>query len=115
MGTTNWAKIFSQVGADPDEANRRFLERDQQPAPSQANKPADLGEPVHTSVRRQISTIARRQGRLVVADRAYFIFLALLPFILGALSLTVPGSTGFHAAGPHAGTPDESAQILALL
>src|ERR1700693_3251382 len=31
MGTTNWAKIFSQVGADPDEANRRFLERDQQP------------------------------------------------------------------------------------
>jgi ABC transport system ATP-binding/permease protein len=115
MGTTNWAKIFSQVGADPDEANRRFLERDQQPVPSQANKPADLGEPVHTSVRRQISTIARRQGRLVVADRAYFIFLALLPFILGALSLTVPGSTGFHAAGPHAGTPDESAQILALL
>ena len=29
MGTTNWAKIFSQVGADPEEANRRFLERDQ--------------------------------------------------------------------------------------
>ncbi|MGO9734895.1 ATP-binding cassette domain-containing protein, partial [Mycobacterium sp.] len=23
MGTTNWAKIFGQVGADPDEANRR--------------------------------------------------------------------------------------------
>ena len=28
MGTTNWAKIFSQVGADPEEANRRFLERE---------------------------------------------------------------------------------------
>jgi ABC-type multidrug transport system ATPase subunit len=115
MGTTNWAKIFGQVGADPDEANRRFRERDQQQPPPQTDKPVDLGEPVHTSVRRQISTIARRQVRLVVADRAYFIFLALLPFILGALSLTVPGSTGFHVPGPHAATPDESAQILALL
>jgi ABC-type multidrug transport system ATPase subunit/predicted component of type VI protein secretion system len=114
MGTTNWAKIFSQVGADPDEANRRFRER-QEPQPQpKADEPADLGEPVHTSVRRQISTIARRQVRLVVADRAYFVFLALLPFILGALSLTVPGNTGFRPAGPH-GTPDESAQILALL
>jgi ABC transport system ATP-binding/permease protein len=115
MGTTNWAKIFGQVGADPEEANRRFLEREQQPPAASADQPADLGEPVHTSVRRQISTVARRQVRLVVADRAYFIFLALLPFILGALSLTVPGSNGFHLPGPHADTPDESAQILALL
>jgi ABC-type multidrug transport system ATPase subunit/predicted component of type VI protein secretion system len=115
MGTTNWAKIFGQVGADPEEANRRFLEREQQPPPATADQPADLGKPVHTSVRRQISTVARRQVRLVVADRAYFIFLAVLPFILGALSLTVPGSSGFHLPGPHADTPDESAQILALL
>ncbi|WP_080696762.1 FHA domain-containing protein [Mycobacterium asiaticum] len=119
MGTTNWAKIFSQVGADPDEANRRFLAQNEaqslrQPAAGAA-EPADLGEPVHTSVRRQISTIARRQVRLVVADRAYFVFLALLPFILGSLSLTVPGSNGFRVPGPNAGTPDEAAQILALL
>ena len=115
MGTTNWAKIFSQVGADPEAANRRFLERDQGLPPPQTDQPADLGKPVHTSVPRQISTIARRQVRLVVADRAYFVFLALLPFILGALSLTVPGSSGFGLPAPHAGTPDESAQILALL
>jgi ABC transport system ATP-binding/permease protein len=115
MGTANWAKIFSQVGADPEEANRRFLERDQGPPPAQTDQPADLGKPVHTSLRRQISTIARRQVRLVVADRAYFVFLAVLPFILGALSLTVPGSSGFGLPAPHAGTPDESAQILALL
>ena len=116
MGTTNWAKIFSQVGADPAEANRRFLERSQsQDGAAPDTAPADLGEPVHTSVRRQISTVARRQVRLVVADRAYFVFLALLPFILGALSLTVPGSNGFHVVGEHGGTPDESAQILNLL
>jgi ABC transport system ATP-binding/permease protein len=121
MGTTNWAKIFTKVGADPEEANRRFLaqseaqKRPQKLMPAKADERGDLGEPVHTSVRRQISTIARRQVRLVVSDRAYFVFLALLPFILGALSLTVPGTTGFHIADPHAGTPDESAQILSLL
>ena len=120
MGTTNWAKIFTRVGADPDEANRRFVahraagRRPQRLRPDH-DEPGDLGEPVHTSLRRQISTIARRQVRLVVADRAYFVFLALLPFILGALSLTVPGTHGFHVAGPDAGTPDESAQILNLL
>ena len=89
MGTTNWAKIFTKVGADPEEANRRFLaqseaqRRPQKPLPAKADEPGDLGKPVHTSVRRQISTVARRQVRLVIADRAYFIFLALLPFILG--------------------------------
>ena len=30
LGTTNWADIFANVGADPDEANRRFLERRRQ-------------------------------------------------------------------------------------
>ncbi|GAA4536743.1 FHA domain-containing protein [Mycobacterium paraffinicum] len=121
MGTTNWAKIFTKVGADPEEANRRFVEqrdaerRPQKLLPDKADEPGALGEPVHTSVRRQISTVARRQIRLVVADRAYFIFLALLPFILGSLSLTVPGSNGFHLPSVNAGTPDEAAQILALL
>src|ERR1700751_6325261 len=121
MGTTNWAKIFTQVGADPEEANRRFLaqrEAQKRPRallPDKTDEPGDLGEPVHTSLRRQISTIARRQVRLVVADRAYFIFLALLPFILGTLSLTVPGHSGFRVPAPHAGTPDESGQIFNLL
>ncbi len=117
MGTTNWAKIFTKVGADPEEANRRFLAQSQnrRKPPARAEEPAELGKPVHTSVRRQISTVARRQVRLVVADRAYFVFLALLPFVLGALSLTVPGHNGFHIPVPHAGTPDESVQILNLL
>ncbi|OBG38834.1 ATP-binding cassette domain-containing protein [Mycobacterium sp. E3198] len=113
MGTTNWAQIFAKVGADPDEANRRFLAQNAPPPPL-ASAPADLGAPARTSVRHQFATIARRQVRLVVADRAYFVFLALLPFVLGALSLTVPGNTGFSIARPTSGTPDESAQILTL-
>jgi ABC-type multidrug transport system ATPase subunit/pSer/pThr/pTyr-binding forkhead associated (FHA) protein len=115
MGTTNWAKIFAQVGADPDEANRRFRAQNQAPLPAVADQPADLGNPVGTSLWRQLSTVVRRQIRLVISDRAYFVFLALLPFILGALSLTVPGSSGFHVADPRSDAPDESAQILVLL
>jgi ABC transport system ATP-binding/permease protein len=90
MGTTNWAEIFGKVGADPDEANRRFRARiearKQPPPPAQAEVPGDLGAPAHTHFARQFSTIARRQMRLVVSDRGYFVFLALLPFIMGALS-----------------------------
>ncbi|WAJ46268.1 ATP-binding cassette domain-containing protein [Mycobacterium sp. Aquia_216] len=115
MGTTNWAQIFAKVGADPDEANRRFLERQERTLPTRAQTPADLGAPARTSRLRQFSTIARRQIRLIISDRAYFAFLAVLPFILGALSLTVPGDTGFGVADPNGETPDEAAQILTLL
>ncbi|ETB33512.1 ABC transporter ATP-binding protein, partial [Mycobacterium avium subsp. hominissuis 10-5606] len=34
MGTTNWAHIFAKVGADPDEANRRFLAQNRPPPPA---------------------------------------------------------------------------------
>ncbi|OBA78505.1 ABC transporter ATP-binding protein [Mycobacterium sp. 1164966.3] len=118
MGTTDWAEIFSSVGADPEEANRRFLAQAKPlpPVPAGA-KPADLGEPAHTSVRKQFSTIARRQVRLIVADRAYFIFLALLPLVMGLLSLTVPGSgrTGFEIANPRGAVPTKPMTLLTLL
>jgi ABC transport system ATP-binding/permease protein len=115
MGTTNWAEIFGMVGADPDEANRRFLAQAKPTPAAEAAKPADLGAPSRSSTRRQFSTIARRQVRLIVSDRAYFIFLALLPFVMGALSLTVPGSTGFHVADPNGEGSDEPGEVLMLL
>ncbi|OIN82518.1 ATP-binding cassette domain-containing protein [Mycobacterium malmoense] len=116
MGTTNWADIFAQVGADPDEANRRFREGNHAPpvTPSESS-PADLGEPVHTHVLRQFSTIARRQIRLVVSDRGYTVFLALLPFLIGVLTLTVRGKTGLGIADPLSNNPDQPGQILVML
>ena len=97
LGTTNWADIFANVGADPDEANRRFMEREGRStvASTGAGSPADLGEPVHTDLLRQLSTIARRQVRLVVSDRGYSVFLAVLPFLIGAVA---------DREGPHTGT-----------
>ncbi len=116
MGTTNWADIFSSIGDDPDAAHERFLERvEPPPEQPQSEKPAKAGGPTRTSRRRQFSTIARRQLRLISADRGYFIFLALLPFILGTLSLAVPGHTGLGYADPRGTDADEPLEILILL
>ena len=117
MGTTNWADIFAKVGADPDEANRRFLAENRPPslaAPSESS-PADLGEPVHTDVLRQFSTVARRQVRLVISDRGYTVFLALLPFLIGILTLTVRGKTGYGMGDPMSNSPNQPDQILVML
>jgi ABC transport system ATP-binding/permease protein len=116
MGTTNWADIFAQVGADPDEANRRFLaENRPPPAPASDVSPGDLGEPVHTDVFHQFSTIARRQVRLVVSDRGYTVFLALLPFLIGILTLTVRGNSGYGMSDPLGNNPAQPDQILVML
>lgn len=116
LGTTNWADIFSSVAGDPDGAQRKYLERHGPPPPAPpADKPADLGQPVHTSFVRQFSTIARRQLKLIVSDRGYFIFLACLPLIMGALSLSVPGTTGFGVPDPAGDAPNQPGQVLVLM
>ncbi|MBS4728369.1 ATP-binding cassette domain-containing protein [Mycobacterium sp. SM1] len=117
MGTTDWADIFARVSTDPDGAHRAFLARHPAaPAPrAPAASVAALGRPPHTSLWRQISTVARRQVRLITADRGYFAFLAMLPFVLGALLLAVPGNTGLGLADPRGPQPDEPSSILILL
>ncbi len=116
LGTTNWADIFSTVAGDPEGAKRKYLERHGPPPPPPPKQaPADLGQPVHTSVLRQFSTIARRQMRLIVSDRGYFAFLAILPFIMGVLSLSVPGTTGFGQPNPLGDAPNQPGQVLVLL
>ena len=119
MGTTNWADIFSSVARDPDAADQRFIAT-HGPTPPRppAQTPADLGKPTKTSLRKQFSTISRRQMRLIISDRGYFIFLAVLPFIMGVLSLSVPGDVGFGVPVPAikgGEAPNEPGQILVLL
>lgn len=116
MGTTNWADIFSTVAGDPDAAYQRYLARTgPTPPPPPVETPSNMGEPTHTSLLRQFSTIARRQLRLIVSDRGYFAFLAMLPFIMGVLSLSVPGTVGFGVPNPMGDAPNEPGQILVLL
>jgi ABC-type multidrug transport system ATPase subunit len=115
MGSTDWADIFARVSTDPDGVHRAYLAR--HPAgprrPSPTAGAAPLGRPPHTSQWRQVVTLARRQTRLITSDHGYFAFLAVLPFVLGVLSLAVPGSTGLGNANPTA--PEEPIDILILL
>lgn len=100
MGSQDWADIFAWVSANPDAAHAVFLQQNpaanQSPAPPEPAGP--LGAPARTSTGRQMLTVARRQLRLIFADRIYTSFLLLLPFILGAMSLIVPGNNGFGVA-----------------
>ncbi|MDT5306790.1 MAG: transport system ATP-binding/permease protein [Mycobacterium sp.] len=115
MGSTDWADIFARVSTDPDGVHRAYLAR--HPAgprrPSPTAGAAPLGRPPQTSQWRQVVTLARRQTRLITSDRGYFAFLAVLPFVLGVLSLAVPGNTGLGEANPAA--PEEPIDILILL
>ena len=115
MGSTDWADIFARVSTDPDGAHRAYLSR--HPAsprrPSPTAGAAPLGKPPRTSSWRQVMTLVRRQTRLITSDRGYFAFLAVLPFVLGVLSLAVPGNTGLGTTNP-AG-PEEPIDILILL
>jgi ABC-type multidrug transport system ATPase subunit len=118
MGTSDWADIFTTVSADPDRVNREFVTRDSAEIAAAQLPPAAApphARPPQTGLLRQLSTVARRQVRLILADRGYLLFLALLPFVLGALTLMVPGNAGLGVTDPHGRVPDEPAQILMLV
>ncbi|MFF7941927.1 FHA domain-containing protein [Nocardia gamkensis] len=98
LGTSDWAEIFANVAANPDQAFAAYRSRQAfappPPPPAQPYGPA--GSPPQSSRGKQFSTLARRQVRLILADRGYLTFLVILPFILGGLSLVVPGKNGFQ-------------------
>ncbi|WP_067543903.1 ATP-binding cassette domain-containing protein [Nocardia crassostreae] len=95
LGTSDWAEIFGRVAADPDGAFANYRSRQASAPPPPAAKPAAKAQPPKSSAFKQFSTLSRRQVRLILADRGYLAFLLVLPFVLGGLSLVVPGSNGF--------------------
>ncbi|MEV5837400.1 FHA domain-containing protein [Nocardia sp. NPDC052112] len=102
MGTSDWAEIFGRVAANPDQAFAAYRSRlafAPPPPPPAPPRQGSAGSPPQSGRAKQFSTLARRQVRLIFADRGYLAFLVILPFILGALSLVVPGSNGFRS-GP---------------
>lgn len=125
MGTDDWAEIFSFVADQPDTAHMRFLDRNRRRRrPPPPMRPPGPPIPIpHTSFLRQSSTVSRRQVRLIFADVGYLAFLVLLPVVLGALTLVIPGSNGFGLVGdpnhppgvPPPKDAGEAVQILVVL
>ena len=127
LGTSDWAEIFARVASDPDRAfaNYRSRQAAAPPPPPPVAPRGVVGQPPKSSSWKQLSTLSRRQVRLILADRGYLAFLVVLPFVLGVLCLVVPGKNGF-AAAPWIMGPDgqlhpqptggsESQQLLVVL
>ncbi|OBF68103.1 ABC transporter [Mycobacterium sp. 852002-51971_SCH5477799-a] len=116
MGTTDWSRVLSQVGADPDGAHRAFRARQQTAAPTTPPEVAAPGPPPPGLPRnRQIRLVARREVRLLLGDRIYFAFLAILPFVLAGLALLIPGGSGLTRPDPGSTNAHEAIEILAAL
>src|SRR5262249_27088806 len=114
LGTTDWARVVEQVSADPDGAHRAFQDRQSEPpTPPEVAEPWPL--PAQLPTARQIRFVARRQLRLLVAERLNLLFLTVLPFVLAALTLLIPGESGLQRPKPSSSNPHEAIEILAAL
>ncbi|WP_369805042.1 ATP-binding cassette domain-containing protein, partial [Mycobacterium sp. IS-836] len=108
-GSTDWSTILAQVSADPGAV----------PVPQQAVPPpavaAPWPPPAGLSASRQMRLVIGRQVRLLLASRVYSLFLLLLPFVLAALTLLIPGNSGLGKPNPASHHPHEAIEILAAL
>ncbi|KZS63141.1 ABC transporter permease [Mycobacterium ostraviense] len=113
-GTTDWSEVFAQVRADPGSAHQAFLNRQQVP-PAVPAVAAPGRPPAKLPTVQQLGLAIRRQVRLFIARRVSFLCMLLLPFVLGGLTLLIPGDSGFDRAGRSAPNPHEATEILAAM
>lgn len=107
FGAADFADVFTSVVADPDGAQRRFkespLEDEQVEGPLSAprREPPPLEKPPRQqSIPSQLSTLARRHVRVILADRGYSVFMLVLPIALALVAMLVPGDEGLTQQPP---------------
>ncbi|MGA8330394.1 MAG: ABC transporter permease, partial [Mycobacterium sp.] len=121
LNTSDWTEIVARVSGDPYGAHDEYLARQQpipvtEPSPEAPPQNAGNGSPpTYPSFWQQLITALRRQAWLLAADQRYLIFLTILPLLVGAISLLVPGDAGLGPASPYGKSPDEAVEILAVL
>ncbi len=122
---TSYADVFVNVAADPLRYQHAFVgsergaqERDRVTS-TQAAIPAQSFQTAPERTQRgsrQLSTLLRRQARMVLADRGYSISMLVLPAVLAMLAMIVPGESGFSAVPGGSRIPSaEPRQLLLLL
>ncbi|TWP35333.1 FHA domain-containing protein [Leekyejoonella antrihumi] len=121
FGATDHADIFTSVSRDPDGAQHRFrispMESEQVKGPLSAPRPQapPLEKPSRQqSIFAQLSTLARRHLRVILADRGYAMFMILLPVVLAILTMVVPGDHGLQMQIGRMRTT-EAMQLLVVL
>ncbi|MFF1881306.1 ATP-binding cassette domain-containing protein [Pseudarthrobacter sp. NPDC058196] len=114
----DWADVFRKASEEPEAlyGNFRVL-NPAVPRPrldtSQLHAASASPAAPPTSRLRQLRAIIARQLFLLWADKGYFVFLTLLPVVLGGLALVVPGTKGFGA--PTLKEIGEPSQLLVVL
>ena len=116
MGTADFAEVLARVSADPVGSHRAYRSGQQISA---LTAPPDVATPWPPPARlpalRQIGTLTRRQVRLLFVDRVYLLFWAVLPLVMAALAVLIPGESGLDRSTPGNGNPHQTIEILAAL
>ena len=115
FSTSDWADIFEQIKANPQEVYERYKQQQVR----NVEPPEVVGSVNDSKLVRsspwfeQFATLCERQLNLVRSDVGYLLFLVALPLLVGMLILVVPGGAGFGAASNDAIA--EPSQLLAML
>lgn len=107
MGTSDWAEIFTAVRTC--DAVRDDTAHTHTDVPHEATI-----DPARPGAFGQLRTVARRQMRLLLAQRGYVAFLAVLPLLVGILPLTAAGDAGLGGLPADGAPPFEAKHIVAL-
>lgn len=116
FGRSDYSDVFADVAADPRGAADRFAQVSAatRALPVEPPTPGPAAPPLRQqSLARQTLTLVRRHARVLASDRSYALFQALLPLVLAALVVTVPGSAGF--GWPRPPELGEASQLLVIL
>lgn len=114
FGSDRYASVFTGLAADPQGQAMRWAQTHavHLPPPDAAAHAVDLTGP-RQRFSRQWSTLIRRQLRIIVSDRSYALSAALLPVIIAAMTLVIPGDTGFGKPPPD--RLGEPSQLLVII
>lgn len=123
FGTSDYAKIINATKVDAAGAAERFnkseLHRTHIATPlrraDSSPSTTSVEQVPQQSVKRQVSTLIRRQLRIMLADRGHLVFLGVMPFVLAILALVVPGEQGLAGPSGNATGTSQPTQILVVL
>lgn len=114
FGSRRYAEVFKGLADDPNGHAHRWA----QTAPSRTSaEPADSaaidGPPRKRGIAGPLSTLIRRQLRIISADRSYAASTILLPLVVALMALVIPGDSGFGP--PAADEPRETNTLLVII
>lgn len=122
FGFQDHADVFTAVAKDPKGSQARFrnspmaVEQIDAPLRSSRRPNAPLEKPPRQqSIASQLSTLARRHARVILADRGYTAFTFLLPIALAIMAMIVPGKQGLALPDFAAGEQGKASEPLSLL